>query len=137
MPFPLRSVPLPLPAGIWESGRILITVAKCDLNFVHHATVYCPFRGPTYPKAKELSEVLLRPLTEEFVVGRGGPRIISGDFNSAPLSLEAMELWREAGWVEAQDLFRSKGMWDPAPTCKNAIRPDQVWLSFRRLCLGQ
>lgn len=128
-PFPLRSVTLPLPAGIWESGRILVTAAKCGLNFVHHATIYCPPRGPTYPKAKELSEALLKPLTEELVVGRRGPRIISGDFNSAPLSLEAMKLWKEAGWVEAQDLFRSRGMWDPVPTCKNATRPDQVWLS--------
>ena len=126
---PLRSIPCVWPNGEFASGRIVMTAAQLGSLEVASATIYCPPVGPTYPRAKQLAEALLEPVTEQLVYGRQGPRLICGDFNAAPGSLKAMKLWQSQGWIELQQLFLETHFRPPEPTCKNSTNPDQIWIS--------
>lgn len=126
---PIRQVPCVLPEGVYSSGRIDFSVAYIGSLEITAATIYCPPKGPTFPQAKTLSEVLLVPVTEQLVYGRSGPRVIVGDFNCAAGSLDAMKHWISQGWVELQSYFHQFHGIDPQMTCKEATAPDQLWIS--------
>ena len=125
----IRHVPCVWPSGEFDSGRALISVGFVGGLEIAAATVYCPPKGPTFPKATELCEKLLQPITEQIVFGRQGCRVILGDFNNACGSLSAMREWQAQGWVELQQLFQSRYSVPPIATCKGATCPDQIWLS--------
>ena len=126
---PLKEVPMQWPSGEHVSGRVLVTMGvACGLE-ITTATVYCPPKGPTYPNAKQLSESLLTPITEQLVLGRQGARAIVGDFNCMPGSLTQMRIWRSHGWIEIQELFQEWHDIQPRPTCKHSTSPDQIWMS--------
>ena len=126
---PLRSVPHVWPSGEFSSGRVALSVAHVGSLVLTMATVYCPPRSPTFPRAKELCEELLTPITESVVLGRSGPRAILGDFNNKAGSLDQMKIWQSHGWLELQDLMHQLYGLVPRPTCKLATAPDQIWLS--------
>eukprot|EP00435_Cladocopium_sp_Y103_P015513 s1799_g3.t2 len=132
---PLRQVSCAWPSGEFESGRVLLSCANIHGLELLAATVYLPPKGPTYPNATSLSEALLTPVTAELVLGRSGPRAILGDMNCSPGALEQMAVWKSAGWVELQDLFCQMHGFSPQNTCKQATRPDQIWVSPELACL--
>ena len=125
----LRQIPCFWPSGEYESGRVLISAAHVHGLEIVSATVYLPPKGPTYPRASELGESLLTPISEEIVLGRAGLRMILGDMNCPSGSLRQMQLWQSCGWVELQDLMFQKHGVPKQATCKNATSPDQIWLS--------
>ena len=59
--------------------------------------------------SRALNEQLLQSLSKEVVIGGVGCRIIQGDFNQSCDSLDAFQLWRHYGWVEAQCLASNVG----------------------------
>ena len=126
---PLRALTFPCPPEILASGRVMITMGAVSDHHIVHATVYLPPKGPTYPRAVELSDEILEPLTRELVLGRQGCRVISGDFNHAVDALYNTRIWREHGWEELQVIFQQRFGILPVQTCKAATRPDQIWLS--------
>ena len=126
---PLRQVPIRWPAGEFESGRVMVTAARIQSLEIVTATVYLPPKGPTYPKAAELSEQLLQPITTNLVLGRSGPRCICGDFNGTSDAYPQMHIWRQQGWQEIQEVFRDRFSVPVRKTCKNATTPDQLWCS--------
>ena len=95
-------------------------------------------RSQAHPRAWEETEAILRPLTEELVMGRHGPRVIGGDFNRPAGSSRELAIWRDHGWQEIQDLALAR--WGKAVemTCKHATRHDFLWLSpeAAALCSG-
>jgi hypothetical protein len=93
------------------------------------ASVYGFPAGPTWPRSRELTEQLLQPLTKEVVIGATGCRIIQGDFNQTVGSLDAFQIWRHYGWVEAQCLAQHHWGRCISATCKNATTVDLMWLS--------
>lgn len=125
----MKHVPCVWPSGEFESGRVLMSAANIFGLEIVAATVYLPCRGPTYPNAPALSEELLKPITEELVLGRAGCRAILGDMNCPAGSLRQMELWQARGWIEVQDLMSKLHGFSQQPTCKNATCPDHIWLS--------
>ena len=53
---PIRQVPCVWHTGLYTSGRIGLAVAHvCGLE-IAAATVYCPRRGLTFPKARDMSD---------------------------------------------------------------------------------
>ena len=126
---PLRAVPCVWPHGEFDCGRVLLTTANIRRLEVFAATVYLPPRDPTYPNAATLAESLLEPITAELVLGREGPRAILGDMNCPVGALHNMAIWKAKGWIELQDLMWHLHGIEPRNTCKNATRPDQIWLS--------
>lgn len=126
---PLREVPVVLNNGEYSNGRVSFSTAHLSGFEISAATVYLPPRGPSYPNARHLSELLLQRVSEEIVFGRQGPRIILGDFNCEAGSLDAMKLWGAQGFVEVQSWFASMFGFQPRKTCKGATAPDQIWVS--------
>ena len=126
---PLRNIPLDWPSDLYKSGRVMVSSAFVNGLELIAGTVYCPPRGPTHPRAREQSEELLRPLTENIVLGRSGPRFILGDMNCPAGSLDQMKLWESLGWVELQSFMQDRFQVTPQSTCKSSTSPDQVWLS--------
>jgi len=55
-------------------------------------TFYGFAQGPTWPKARQLSDQLLETFTQELVFGMTGVRLIMGDFNQEPEQLDATGL---------------------------------------------
>ena len=126
---PLREIRLPWPEHIFESGRVVASMALVDAVPIVHATVYLPPRGPTYPAAKQLGEAILAPITKEIVLGRKGCRVVTGDFNWPAGALQATKQWQEAGWKELQDIMSERYNLPRIMTCKGATAPDQIWIS--------
>lgn len=126
---PLREVPGIWPHGEFTNGRVSLSTAYLFGLEITAATVYLPPRGPTFPQARHMSELLLTRVTEEIVFGRQGPRVILGDFNCEAGSLDSMKLWVEQGFVEAQAWFSHTYGFSPRHTCKGATAPDQIWVS--------
>eukprot|EP00435_Cladocopium_sp_Y103_P060860 s232_g22.t1 len=126
---PLRDVPHAWPSSEHSSGRIMLSVAHLGSTVLSMATVYCPPKGPTFPRARALSEELLMPVTEALVLGRSGPRAILGDFNCPAGTLDQTKIWQSQGWIELQDLMHQLHGVAPQHTCKSATAPDQIWLS--------
>lgn len=123
---PLREVPGIWPHGEFTNGRVSLSTAYLFGLEITAATVYLPPRGPTFPQARHMSELLLTRVTEEIVFGRQGPRVILGDFNCEAGSLDSMKLWVEQGFVEAQAWFSHTYGFSPRHTCKGATAPDQI-----------
>ena len=125
----MRPACIPWPLGAYETGRVMISVAHhCGID-ITAATVYLPPVGPTHPRALQIAEELLEPITEQIVVGRDGPRLICGDFNQKPGRLKATQLWREYGWVEIQEFMLAVHQVPAKPTRKGSSSPDQIWVS--------
>ena len=127
--FSLRPVMLPWRGAEYRSGRAMVSSFAVGPNHVLGATLYAPPQGPTYPDAKRLTGELLATLTEEIVLGHTGPRYIAGDMNCSTTDQEAFSQWRALGWLECQDLHMIRHGTAPLPTCKQATRPDHLWLS--------
>ncbi len=126
---PLRELPVVSSNGEYSSGRISFSTAFLQGLEIAAATVCLPPKGPSYPNARQLSELLLQRISEEVVFGRQGPRLILGDFNCVAGSLDAMKLWSTQGFVEVQSYFSSVYGYTPRMTCKGATAPDQIWVS--------
>eukprot|EP00438_Fugacium_kawagutii_P020571 Skav226934 [mRNA] locus=scaffold965:110011:119532:+ [translate_table: standard] len=132
--FPSREVWLPY-GDERDCGRLLVTEHFFGGISVQNAVVYGFPSGPTYPQARRLTSSLLQVLTTEYVMGSSGPRIIGGDFNAEPDSLDTFTFWTRMGWRHAQCFALQT--WDQPPclTCKHATMPDHVWMSPEALAL--
>ena len=126
---PLRPVTLPWPGGEYDSSRLVCAMGRLGTLLVLNTVIYLPPRGPTFPHAKELGEEFLSEVTREIVYGKGGCRVIMGDFNAPAGSFQAQRLWQEAGWRELQDELHHRHGKLPRATCKSSTRPDQIWAS--------
>jgi hypothetical protein len=92
-------------------------------------------QGPTWPRARQLSDQVLETFTQQLVIGMDGIRLIVGDFNHEPGELVQQRVWQRYGWVNAQTLGISTLEHEWTPTCKHATERDQIWLSPEAACL--
>ena len=127
----LPAVPLSLnwPADHWSSSRIMATRQWASNLPLTIGTFYGYPLGPTWPKARSLSNQLLENFTREIIYGTAGVRIIAGDFNADPGALTHQKLWQQQGWVNAQTYAAEHLSHQWQPTCKNSTERDQIWLS--------
>ena len=100
-------------------------------------TIYGLPRGPTWPKAAELTNSILDFVTKEFVVGYQGMIIINGDFNFGPPELPCFDIWRAYGFCSAQEYANQRWHQAVAPTCKGATERDLLWMSTTAAALCQ
>lgn len=129
---------LRLPYGEeYNSGRLLTTCHFFPKTSVTCTVLYGYPHGPTWPRAKQLTESLLEVITTEVVLGGKGPRIVGGDFNTHADGLSCFALWRQLGWQSAQVMAEQLWHQAPRPTCKHATETDLVWLSPEAQALCQ
>ena len=125
--WPAREVSIVWPDGLYETGRLQV-VQHCIPGLpLLVANIYG--YSPNHPHAAASTDALLAPITKEIVLGRIGPRAIVGDFNAAQDDLSQVSLWKQAGWVDIQDLAWQRWASPVQPTCKGATRRDYIFLS--------
>ena len=113
----------------FHTGRIQALHHVVGDTPVLTANLYGYPSGKTFADARVRTEHLLETLTHEFVLGRKGVRLICGDFNHFHDDLEQVQLWKQHGWIEAQELALLRWQQLPTPTCKGATHRDFVFLS--------
>ena len=112
--FALRPLALPWRGLEFIGGRALCAESIIGPHRLLGGVVYAPPSGPTYGSTVALSNDLLQCFTENLVNGATGFRWICGDFNRDIYALATFDLWRSAGWIEAQELASIR--WN-RPTC--------------------
>ena len=127
--FPCRPVQLQWLHDSFHTGRVLALHHFVNDTPILTANVYGYPSGKTFIDARARTERLLETLTHELVLGRKGIRIISGDFNHWHAQLDQVTIWKQQGWVEAQDLAEQRWQQPPAPTCKGSTHRDFIFLS--------
>lgn len=125
------AVPLdvPWPQEHWLSGRVMLTRHWASTLPITIGTFYGYATGPTWARAKHLSDQLLETYTTEVVMGMSGVRLIMGDFNQEHGALIQQQIWMRHGWQNAQHLAAETFNHLVTPTCKGATEADQIWLS--------
>ena len=63
--------------------------------------------------------------------------MVAGDFNHDESTLPQIALWKQHGWVEAQQLALALWQQQPQPTCKGATQRDLIFLSPEAAALTQ
>ena len=133
--FASQVVALPWSEDIYSTGRVLTTRHLVHNVPVLHTVLYGFPRGPTFPKAHELTTRLLGTLSREVVIGSSGVRLIVGDYNVSSTELAVFDLWRAHGWRSAQDAAAELWGWTPLPTSKHKCERDLIWMSPEALAL--
>ena len=93
------------------------------------ANLYAWPQSPTWPKAKQWTNDLLSHLTQQLIYGRSGPRFVAGDYNHSDDQLADLDLWRQAGWVEIQELAFNLWGRAPRPTFNGSTFIDKIFVS--------
>ena len=127
--WPCRPVIVPWPNGHFHTGRVQLVQHIINQLPLLQANVYGFATGNTFRDLRAATDDLLRTVTQELVIGRHGPRVITGDLNHGQEDLEQVQIWRELGWVEAQQLAWDRWGRVPVPTCKGSTQRDYIFLS--------
>ena len=127
--WPSTRLLLPWPHEQWITGRVLLTRHWVLGTPITVGGFYGYAQGPTWPKAKQLSDQLLETFTREVVIGMSGIRLLVGDYNQDPGALVQQQVWERYGWCNAQTLGIDTLQHEWMPTCKHATERDQIWLS--------
>ncbi|CAE7274867.1 unnamed protein product, partial [Symbiodinium microadriaticum] len=127
--YPCRPLQLQWLHDSFHTGRIQALHHFINDVPVITANLYGFPPGKTYVDARVRTERLLETLTHELVLGRKGVRLISGDFNHWHDQLDQIKLWKQQGWIEAQELAAHRWQQAPAPTCKGSTHRDFIFLS--------
>ena len=126
---PVSRVNLQWPQNEFRLGRAQAASFKVASLHILGVVIYAWPSGPTWPGAKQANRRLLQFLTQEVVLGSDGCRYITGDFNGSDTDYPEFDLWRAAGWKEAQELSAELTGSPPVPTCKGRTRPDRLFMS--------
>ena len=68
-------------------------------------------------------------------MGGTGPRLVGGDFNVDAHGLPVFALWRQLGWIPAQELAAQLWQQEMKFTSKHATERDIIWLSPEAVAL--
>eukprot|EP00435_Cladocopium_sp_Y103_P031727 s2118_g8.t1 len=90
--WPSSQLTLPWPSEHWATGRVLLTRHWLHQLLITVGGFYGYAQGPTWPRARQQSDQLLETFTQQLVIGMGGIRLISGDFNFDPGELVQQQL---------------------------------------------
>eukprot|EP00435_Cladocopium_sp_Y103_P011598 s2451_g3.t1 len=124
-----RLLPWMRPLQHCDSGRVLLTRHWVNNLPITLGTFYGYAQGPTWPKAKQLSDQLLETFTQELILGMTGVRLVAGDFNQEPGHLTQHQIWQRHGWRNAHQVAAELFGHQPVATCKGVSECDQLWLS--------
>ena len=112
----------------WFSARFCMHSFLHNQVWIQGAVIYGhAFRAAT-TQVKEDTDRLLALATSRIVLNATGCRFIMGDFNQES-DLPQVQLWRERGWKEVQEIFHSQTGREIAHTCKGKTRKDFIWIS--------
>ena len=126
---PVREIHVPWPSLQYSTGRVLIVGSHFRNTVLTGAVVYGYANSQTHAAPTRQTNLLLRTLTSEIVLGRGGCRYIMGDMNQNRIPHEQVEIWKQNGWQEVQSIAEIQFGHEQCPTCKSKTFQDQLWIS--------
>lgn len=126
--WPAHSLPHDWEPVVYSTGRLSISSAFVHGLWISGCVVYCPPAGPTHPKARHVANSLLG-LALDRVLQLSGPRYICGDFNHDLPKLDVIEKFKQAGFIELQELNMQRHAIVPAATCRGKTRRDFCFIS--------
>ena len=122
---PAAPYKLSWPDSQYSLGRVQVSQFRCGKHTITGANLYGWPSSPSWPLACAHTNTLIDHLTHE----RQGLRFVAGDFNASEDKLAAIHIWKQCGWVEAQELHHQLTGQPPSPTYRGQTRPDQLYLS--------
>eukprot|EP00435_Cladocopium_sp_Y103_P070105 s132_g34.t1 len=125
---PSRTIAVPWPLDVYESGRIQFVSAFLSPAWVTGAVVYGYPTGKNHLDAQERTVKLL-DFACDHLLSLPGPRFFGGDWNYEPHELAITVRLQAAGWQEIQDLEFCRTGKLPVATCKSTTRKDVLWVS--------
>ena len=127
--WPVRALNCTWDTDLWLSARLQACAVFVGGHWLKLGVAY-GYSGDTYTHSTmDKTDLLLAQLTERIVHQSHGPRILMGDFNHAKNSLAQFEIWRQAGFVEVQELALQRWGRAIAPTSKRQTTIDHLWIS--------
>ncbi|OLQ12995.1 LINE-1 reverse transcriptase-like [Symbiodinium microadriaticum] len=134
--WPAHPVRLPWPPNLYETSRVQVAQILVSGFPVLLTNVYGYARS--HARAVASTEALLEPITQEIVLGRTGVRVICGDFNASEDDFLQVQMWKQHGWIEIQQLAWERWGTPKVPTCKGTTQRDFIFLSpeAAALCVG-
>ena len=134
--WPAHPVRLPWPPNLFETSRVQVAQILVSGFPVLLTNVYGYARS--HARAVASTEALLGPITQEIVLGRTGVRVICGDFNASEDDFLQVQMWKQHGWIEIQQLAWERWGTPKVPTCKGMTQRDYIFLSpeAAALCVG-
>eukprot|EP00435_Cladocopium_sp_Y103_P058661 s1324_g20.t1 len=125
---PSRTVAVPWPLDLYESGRIQFVGAFLEPAWVTGAVVYGYPAGKNHVDAQQRT-VRMLDFACDHLLSLHGPRFVGGDWNYEPHELAITDRLKAAGWTEIQDLEFQRTGAIPVATCKAKTRKDVLWIS--------
>lgn len=125
---PCRAMQIPWPPDLYESNRVQFATTWCHSMWVSGAVVYGYPEGKYHANALERTDTILS-FVSSCLFDMQGPRFAAGDWNHELNRLSTVQLFHDAGWIEAQDLFAAQTGTPPRMTCKAKTRKDFLFLS--------
>eukprot|EP00435_Cladocopium_sp_Y103_P052379 s360_g16.t1 len=125
---PSRTIAVPWPLDLYETGRIQFLSAYMAPAWITGAVIYGYPAGKTHPDARDRTAKLLT-FACDHLLSLSGPRFVGGDWNYEPHELDIVDRLRSAGWCEIQDLEQARTGRMPEPTCKAKTRKDYLFVS--------
>ena len=120
---PSRRCPISFSLDLVESCRVNSCIVRMGALDVLVVCVY-GLTGAS-PDHKRANDYLLASIHEHISSCRL-PAIIGGDFNVRPETLQSWSLFKNMGYVDAFDFYRSKWGCELPPTCNNKTRNDTL-----------
>ena len=121
---PAAPFKLSWPDSQYLLGRVQVSQFRCGKHTITATNLY------GWPSsAFDHTNSLIDHLTREIILGRQGLRFVAGDFNASADKLAAIHMWKQCGWVEAQELHQQLTGQPPLPTYRGQPRPDRLHLS--------
>ena len=128
--FPSRTVQTAWPDEIYRTGRLMMVRHIIEGLHMTIGTCYGYPRNPTWPAGHLLTNELLKPLTQQLVLGQSGIRLILGDFNQQEAgALDEQKIWMAQGWINAQSYAIDHFGHEWQPTSGSHSEVDQIWMS--------
>lgn len=126
--FPCRTLAIPWPADVYETGRLQFGSFFTTSSWVTGAVLYGYPEGRNHPNAHCQTEDLL-DFAVSHLMSLPGPKFIGGDWNFQMSDLAVVPVLRDRGWVEVQDLYFHMTGTPIQNTCKGVTRKDFLWVS--------
>ena len=124
-----KQLHIPWPNAEYTAGRTLLTRSWHNHHAITGCTVYGWPTAPTWPHARQDTELLLQHITSELILGHSGLRFVAGDFNHSESHLPSIRTWLAAGWIEVQTLHQVRTGTPPLQTYRGTSTPDRIYIS--------
>ena len=127
--YPMRAHQPLWDQSVQQEARLQVTSFHIGNQWITGGLAYGYAELPQTIGTKQLTNGLIRRLSEAVVHNCKGKRFLAGDWNQPLDDIEFLKEWESLGWVEAQQWAMAKYQQVPMATCKRSTIRDYLMLS--------